>query len=267
MPHLALPTGVNLFYFEAGRGDPVLLLPGLTNDYTVFAPQLGRLSQCCRAIAPDFRGTGQTRDDGRPFTLADLADDMVALLDALDLPSAHVVGLSLGGAVAQVLALRRPERVKSLALLATWARTTGHLAAVLASWQSARQHQGTEAFRHTAIPWVFSRRAFDAPGLIDAVVRRAAAYRFAQTAEDLARQVEAARPHDVLDRLPDFAVPTLVVAGSDDLLLPPASAREMASRIPQARYVEIPGGAHAFAGELPDPTNDLLVRWLKGQEV
>src|SRR3954469_6169977 len=112
--------GARLHYLDQGKGDPVLWLQGLNAPAAAWSVQLAHFSQSFRGVAPDARGVGQSDAPPGPYTTRLLADDALAVLDALGIEQAHVVGLSLGGAVAQELALARPERVRSIALLSTF---------------------------------------------------------------------------------------------------------------------------------------------------
>src|SRR5262249_1859006 len=115
------PDGARLHVLEQGKGDVVLWLQGLNAPAAAWAVQLAHFSQTHRTIAPDTRGVGQSDAPPGPYTMRQLAQDAVAVLDAAGVDRAHLVGLSLGGAVAQELALAQPGRVRSLALLSTFA--------------------------------------------------------------------------------------------------------------------------------------------------
>src|SRR5687768_10341378 len=121
MPNVALP-GVDLYYADDGQGPPIVWLQGLGADHAAWTAQVFAFQSQFRCLRPDTRATGRTRDDGGPFTTADLARDIVALLDHLGIDAAHVVGLSFGGAIAQSVAIDFPDRVRRLVLAATFAR-------------------------------------------------------------------------------------------------------------------------------------------------
>src|SRR5262245_47997045 len=121
MPWCELPP-INIHYADRGKGDPVLFLNGLSGDHLYWSAQLRAFSRKFRAVAPDNRDVGQTRHPGQPYGVADLAADAAGLLARLNLPPAHVIGLSMGGMIAQELALLAPERVRSLVLVDTLGR-------------------------------------------------------------------------------------------------------------------------------------------------
>src|SRR5205823_13592190 len=194
-----------------------------------------------RSIAPDARGVGASDAPPPPYTTRGMADDALAVLDALGVQRAHVVGLSLGGAVAQEIALAHPERVRSLALLSTFAAQAPRSRALLWAWRAlypvaAGSPALREAWEKQAYAWLFT----DAFWRVEANVR--AALRFAasqppQPVQGFLGQVDAALAHDARDRLPSLRLPALVVHGALDQLASPAGAEELARLIPGAELV------------------------------
>src|SRR5438105_12628721 len=138
--------GSRLHVVERGQGDPVLWLQGLNAPAAAWAVQLAHFAHSHRSIAPDARGVGASDAPPPPYTTRGMADDSLAVLDALGVQRAHVVGLSLGGAVAQELALAHPERVRSLALLSSFAVQAPRSRALLQAWRvvyavAAQRHE------------------------------------------------------------------------------------------------------------------------------
>ncbi len=127
--------GTRLHVLDQGKGDAVLWLQGLNAPAAAWAVQLAHFGQTVRSIAPDGRGVGQSDAPPPPYTTRQLGDDALAVLDAMQVERAHVVGLSLGGAAAQELALAHPERVRSLALLSTFAAQGPRTRALLQAWR------------------------------------------------------------------------------------------------------------------------------------
>ena len=128
MPNVQL-NGVRLYYETSGDGDPLLLVPGFSNGLWIWFKQVEELARRFRVVAFDPRGVARSGGRDEPFTIADLADDVAALLDALDVESAHVLGASFGGFVAQEFALRYPARTRSLVLACTSYGGAGHVCA------------------------------------------------------------------------------------------------------------------------------------------
>lgn len=241
--------GTRLHVVEQGTGDAVLWLQGLNAPAAAWAAQLAHFGQTHRSIAPDARGVGQSEAPQGAYTTRLLADDALAVLDALEVQRAHVVGLSLGGAAAQELALAHPERVRSLSLLATFAAQDPRSRALLQSWRALYPLATTspelrEAWEKQAYAWLFTEKFWRS----EANVR--AALRFARTqpmqpASGFQGQVDAALSHDARDRLSNLAVPTMVIHGALDQLSPAANGEELARLIPGAELLLLPGVGHA----------------------
>lgn len=224
-----------------GDGVPLVLVHGGESDRTQFTAIRAKLGEGIRAISYDQRDSGITVNPPAPYTLEVLADDLVALLDALGLRSAHLLGTSFGGAVAMHSALRHPERVASLILVAT-----------------TPSFAMTGSATDELLDMSHEERAKAAPGYFftpqaQAELRtRPARTLTARTPEQSARRHDAARQHDVRDRLAEITARTLIVHGTDDRLATYAGALLMRQRIPNAELRSIEGGRHGVAVEFAD---------------
>ncbi|MER6948133.1 alpha/beta hydrolase [Nonomuraea sp. NPDC000554] len=227
-------------FIDGGGGVPLVLVHGGESDRTQFATLRARLGAGIRAISYDQRDSGITVNPPAPYTLEVLADDLVALLDALELQSAHLLGTSFGGAVAQHAALRHPERVASLILVATTPSFAMGSEAVDELLNMSHDD------RRTAAADFF----FTPEGQAELHARPQTLT--ARNPEQSARRHDAARQHEVRDRLGEIAVPTLIVHGTADRLAPYAGAVLMEQRIPNAELRSIEGGRHAIAVEFAD---------------
>jgi pimeloyl-ACP methyl ester carboxylesterase len=260
-------NGIRLHYDLAGTGDPVLLIAGLSMPGAMWAPQVKALAPHFRVVTFDNRGVGETDLPPEPvYTMAQLADDAAALLRELKVNRAHVVGVSMGGTIAQELALRHPQLVRSLVLVSAWARADARFVQVIESWTSlASRVPIEERYRHVFFPWVFSPAFFDKKDNVEAAFRGAMAYPHQTKAEAIERQARGivAWNGTRIPRLGAIKAPTLVVAGKDDILTPPDFARALAKLIRRARFMLMPGG-HSLILEQPDTFNRALVRFLKG---
>ncbi|HWE25174.1 MAG TPA: alpha/beta hydrolase [Myxococcales bacterium] len=229
--------------------DVVVWLQGLNAPAAAWAVQLAHFSRTHRCIAPDPRGVGKSDAPPGPYSTAQMADDVRRILDACGVERAHLVGLSLGGAVAQEVALAHPSRVRSIALLASFARQSARSRALMESWRTlyplAAQSQAfRDAWEKQAYAWLFT----DAYWRNDAAMR--AALRFAATqplqpVDGFLGQIDAALAHDSVARLPSLRVRTLIVHGALDQLAAPAGAEEMARLIPGAELLVLPEVGHA----------------------
>jgi 3-oxoadipate enol-lactonase len=236
-------SGTDLYYDERGQGTPILWLQGLGADHTAWSPQLAHFSSHFRCLAPDNRGAGRTASGG-PFTLRTLAEDAAALLAAraVDEP-AHVVGLSMGASVAMELAHLAPEHVRSLVLVSASATLEPRLRELLLAWRDIYPRVLPGVFQRQANTWLFSWRFFERPTAVANVIRYAE--RAAVPPEWFVAQVDAAAAHDAHAWLPELHVPSLVLTGEEDAMVPPRLGRILAERLPGARFVVIPQAGHS----------------------
>lgn len=261
---ITAPDGARLHVVEQGRGDPVLWLQGLNAPAAAWAVQLAHFGQTHRSLAPDARGVGQSDAPPGPYTTRQLAQDALAVLDAAQIGRAHVVGLSLGGAVAQELALAHPRRVRSLALLSTFAAQSPRGRALLEAWRAlypaiCADPQLRRPWELQAYAWLFTDRFWRSDANVRAALRFAATQP-QQTPQGFIGQVDAALSHDTRDRLGHLDVPTLVLHGELDQLSPKANAEELARLIPGAEIEILPDVGHAVNLERQRETHDRLRR-------
>jgi pimeloyl-ACP methyl ester carboxylesterase len=261
-----------------GRIDPgtarpvVLLIQGVGVIGAGWGPQIDGLGQRFDLISFDNRGIGASSTTGGALTIETMAADAVAILDAQGVERAHIVGHSMGGVIAQALALARPDRVKSLALLCTFARgrqATALSASMLVT--ALRTRIGTRRMRRLAFLELVMP-----PGALEVQDRDALAERLGRLfGHDLAdqppivmRQLRAMGRYDAFDRLALLAgIPTLVVSAQDDRIARPTFGRALAAAIPDARFVEIPGAGHGVTIQCADDINALLRQHLTDAEL
>jgi pimeloyl-ACP methyl ester carboxylesterase len=262
----AILNGIRLRYEIAGNGDPVLLIAGLSMPGVMWTPQVKALAPHFRVITFDNRGVGETDLPPEPvYTMAQLADDAAALLRELKVTRAHVVGFSMGGTIAQELALRHPQLVRSLVLVSTWAKADARFIQVVEAWMSlASLVPIEERYRHVFFPWVFSPAFFEKKDNVEMAFRGALAYPHQTKAEAIERQARGilAWNGTRVPRLGSIKAPTLVVGGKDDIVTPPDFARALAKLIRRARLNVVAGG-HSLILEQADTFNRALVRFLK----
>lgn len=265
MPTIAA-NGIDIHYIAAGHGSPVVLLAGYGGDHLSWGLQFPAFRARHHTIALDNRGCGRSGAPDVPYTTGLMAADAVAVLDQLGIEAAHVVGLSLGGMIAQEIAIRHPGRVLSLQLHSTAGRSDPYLRSLLDTWRLVRAQLGREMVQQSMALWLFGRRSFaERPDLIDMLMRQATAYPYAPSEVGFARQGEAVTTHDALDRLAAVTCPTLITAGEDDALLPPRFARELLERIPHADLHIVPEGGHMWCWEQPGAFNELALDFIAKQ--
>jgi len=265
MPYAAL-NGIRIHYETYGQGDPVLLINGLSAPAANFLYQVRDLSPHYQIITVDNRGVGETGvAEGDVYPTARLADDAAGLLRHLGIPRAHVLGTSMGGTIAQELALRQPELVRSLVLACTWVRGDGRFLHTPRSWVAlCRKVSVEERFREVLYPWVYTPAFLELPGAVEEALKRALAYPYQTAPEGIERQAAGlfAWNGTRVKDLKKIRVPTLVLVGRDDILTPPAFSRDLARLIPKARLKVIPG-AHAFFIEEATAFNRAVLGFLR----
>ena len=257
-------TGARIDYASQGNGPAVLLIQGVGVIGEGWRPQVDGLSDRFRLLTFDNRGIGASKIlSGDPLSIEGMAADAWAVIDAAGVDRVHVVGHSMGGVIAQEVALAAPARVKSLSFLCTFAR--GREATTLSAGMivtGLRTRVGTRAMR---------RAAFLSLVLPDTVLATTNGVALAEElaplfGHDLAdqppivmKQLRAMARYDATARLATLAsIPTMVVTGALDRIARPAYGRALATAIPGARYVEVTGGAHGVTIHSANIVNDLL---------
>jgi pimeloyl-ACP methyl ester carboxylesterase len=249
---------LDIWVEQVGEGPDVLLIGGLGDTVESWQFQLDGLADRYRLTAFDNRGAGRTAMPSGPMSVEAMADDSAALLRALEIPSAHVAGFSMGSAIAQQVALRHPDLVRSLVLNSTYARPDALFRAQLEFWRWLPEAAPSErAFFEAFFTWVYTPRAH-ADGAVEQIIEDALAFRHQQSVEAFQAQVDAILGHDAAERLGEIAVPTLVIAGEFDTILPPRFGREVAASIPGARFEVMEEEAHQPFQEIPEEWNALV---------
>lgn len=235
-----------LYFEEAGNGHvPLLLIPGLSTDYSCWAGCYGQWLTDYRLIMPDPRGAGRSEPGDKPFTLADIAEDCAVLLKRLGIARAHVLGHSMGGMIAQEFALAHPQAVESLTLAGTGAYFSGFARRVVLGWARVREKCGLEDFYSDVLTWMVTRSYFEDAGVVTRVLQYFNAYPYPQSDAGFLAQLRALDSFDFRPRLGMLSPRTLLIAGEEDLLFPPAQQRELAGQIDGAVLRLIPGMAHS----------------------
>lgn len=250
---------MTLFTLRRGAGEPLLLIQGLSGHHRLWGePFLGLLERDFDVLAYDHRGIGTSHRADGPFTIADLADDAAEVIAGAGWDAAHVLGISMGGMVAQELALRHPGLVRTLALGCTYA---GPSAGTTDGPGARRVLQAVS----TRDPDLVTRVAFevnasaalhDQPGAYELFRDTSLSVRV--PAPVILMQAQAIAAHDTVARLPSLTVPTLVVHGTADQLLPVGNATHLAALVPGATLELLDGVGHVFWWEQPERSAALI---------
>jgi len=254
---------VRLHYEAFGRRDrpAVLMIQGLGADKHGWDMQRYVLAARYRVIALDNRGAGRSDKPFGQYTLEQMAQDALAVLDAEGVGAAHVVGASMGGAIAQIIALGHPERVRSLTLACTACRNHPWRRELLESWAAHATERGMGAMSREAARWVIGPRSFrrlvPAIGWLGPLAMSRSSHAFvAQVKAILATDDSAA------EQLGSVSVPSLVMVGNQDILTPRGDSEELAERLGDAELVVISGAAHGFMVEHATTFNRVLLEFL-----
>jgi 3-oxoadipate enol-lactonase len=267
---------IELYYEEHGSGDPLLLIMGLAADSQAWMFQIPDFAAKYRTVVFDNRGVGRSAKPSGAYSIHQMADDAEGLLAHLGIERAHVVGVSMGGMIAQELALRHPQRVRSLVLACTYPEpdekveqqrlfTVSQLGGSIGDGGNVQIDLSTinpMMFMQQLLPTVFNQDFImrELPKLMQ-IFSGALQYGF--SLEAILGQVSAVMGHRSRDRLHQIGVPTMVITGDADLLISPANSDVLAAEIPGARLVKVPGGSHGFNFETPDVFNREVLGFLE----
>jgi len=254
MPTIELATGPTLNYVRRGEGEPMLLIQGMSGNHLAWGePFLSDLERDFDVVAYDHRGVGRSSAVTDPFTITELADDAAALIAALGWESAHVVGISMGGMVAQELALRHPDRIRTLTLGCTYAGGEGSaLTSSQVSTKLAEAMMAGDPDRAIATAYEVNV----SPGYGADKSAYGTFYEMATALPTpvpvIMLQMQAIAAHNTLDRLHEISAPTLVIHGTVDEMLPYSNAVLIASKVPDAQLETLEGVGHMFWWEQPE---------------
>ncbi len=262
MPAIERPDTARIAWESDGPEDApaVLLVMGLAYPAAMWFRLMPALAEGYRVIRVDNRGAGRTGDvSGAPYTVETMAADCLAVLAAAGVDIAHIVGISMGGLIAQEIALTAPERVRSLCLIATHPGLAHAVMNPQAMAMLTRRGQMTpEEAAEASIPFNY------APGTPRERIEEDWAVRFplAATNEGYLAQVVGSSRWNGYDRIEGITAPTLVVHGELDALVPPENGRLIADRVPGAELVIIPNANHVLMTDQPERVSKVLVEWL-----
>ena len=256
---------LKIYYEIIGQGQPLVMIRGVGSNVDHWYEQVPALSKKYQLLVFDNRGIARSSDPGSTFSTKDMAADTAALMEAAGIRKAHVLGYSMGGMIAQELALAYPERINGLVLVAT---DCGSSLRIKARPEYSRLFTemirlGTTEAKTAAAGCLFAKQTFESrPDIIERYAE--VSLRFPAPQNMLERQWEAITRHDACSRLQNITAPTLVITGSEDVLIPPENSGVLAERIPDARVRVIDGGGHLFVVERSQQFNEAVLGFLDG---
>lgn len=259
-------NGQQLFYEIHGDGPPLVLVMGIGYDSSLWAlQQVPVLSTRFRVVILDNRDVGRSSRAAHPYTIADMADDVAGLLDALEIDRTHLVGLSMGSMIGMEFALRHSDRLDRLVLAGTAAAPARSAVDPIRIWNWVKKNDDSgDAFGGQQLIWLFSSTFLRNREAVRDTVALLRSNPNPVAPEAYDRQAQAYLGFDALDRLGGISSPTLVVVGEQDLLTPPWIAHEVARAIPGARFEVVTGdgSSHVLPLERPDDFNELVIEFL-----
>jgi 3-oxoadipate enol-lactonase len=255
--------GARIYWDEQGSGEPLLLIMGLSYPSYMWHRSRPYLAKRFRTIALDNRGVGQSDAPPGVYSMALMASDAAAVLDAAGAESAHVFGVSMGGMIAQEFALQYPSRVRSLILGCTAAGGAHAVPAEPEALQALLRRDVTpEESKETIIPFIYDaatpRERIDE----DMAIRM----KWYPTAQGYMGQLQGIFGWEAYSRIAQITVPTLVIHGQTDRLVPAANSRLIAEKIPGAKLVLIPNASHIFETDQPATAHHAILEFLAAQQ-
>lgn len=253
---------VDFYYDLQGEGEPVVLISGYAADHESWVPIYDNLVQHHQVLIFDNRGVGETKDNGEAITAELMAKDVMALTTALKLKKPHIVGSSMGGTVAQMIALNYPNEIRKIALLnsaAKWPQATLQACAALLKLRETGVNPALYA--EMLLSWLFGDAFLASSSMRRGFIENVIDTFDAQTFQDQARQYQALVTFDIEGKLSGITADTLIVSGSQDLIAPRRSAELLKKRIPNSRLQNIDCG-HGVVFEKPQELSKVLLGFL-----
>lgn len=250
---------IDINYLVEGEGpETVVLINGLADDLLSWDFQVpALLAAGYRVLRFDNRGIGETDRPSGPYTSRLLADDAKALVDELGITDFHLMGVSMGGMIAEEFALAYPEAVRSLVLACTYAEPDAFCLTMFGMWADLARGLGVPFVMRDVSLWAFTgpffqERPEDAAEFAEAMAS------LDMSLDAYLSQLNVIQTHSATARLGSITIPTLVLAGEEDILIPVRLSRDLQQAIPGSDWKTVPGG-HACLWESPDPFNEALV--------
>lgn len=259
-------NGIKFYYEERGLNEatPILMIMGITASGSVWEPHAAHLEKYFRCIIGDNRGVGLSDKPDEDYTTAQMADDYAGLLDELQIENAHVIGCSMGSTIAQQLAIRHPEKVKSLVLMCPWARCDNATKGIFQHIINCKAKFSPEEFSLYIQLLIYSKASWDDKKIaaeLEEGRKNAHLDQNSQPLHGLKGQAAACINHSVLEKLNSVLQPTLVIGGREDIFTPVWMAEEITEAMPNATLFLYEKAGHAFHFENVNDFNNRITDW------
>ena len=261
MPHAEV-NGQRLYYEVHGEGEPLVIVMGLGGDLLAWARQIPDWSARYRVIAIENRDVGRSSYSDGPYEIADMATDTLAIADELEIGDFHLLGMSMGGAIAQNVALRSPERVRTLTLCVTWGGSGKYGAARSEVLGRLYARMSKEEQVEFLMLLTMSEDFYGSPETVAWLRQMIMDNPHPQRTEGFVRQLDACGRHDVRDRLGELSMPVHVIGAANDQMVPPWKSTELAELIPGAELTMIERGPHLVSIENAEAFNAAVLEFL-----
>jgi 3-oxoadipate enol-lactonase len=254
-------NGIDLFYDIRGRGESLILIAGFDCDSSYWSAVMPALENKYQVIRLDNRGVGQSSAPDSPYSIKQMAGDAFSLLNYLGISKVHVAGHSMGGQIAQELALAHPEKVKSLILLSSWAKGSIKFNSLIETFGDLPKVLDGKIYQKVLLPWMLTEKIYST-GAIAEIINIIENYPFLPTPQGLYHQSRAIIHNETSDRITNIYCPTLVLVGKEDILTPVTFSEQLADGIPNAELVVIEDVGHGFLVESPDAVVKVMLKFL-----
>lgn len=266
MATIETSSGATIYYEEHGSGEPLLCVMGLATDTLGWALQVPTFSERHRTVIFDNRDVGRSSMVTGPYEIADMARDALDLADAIGLESFHLLGVSMGGAIAQEIALAAPDRVRTLTLTSTFARAGAWGRLLSQTWGARVREAPRERHVDELLLLNLSEELFEDPAKVEFARSLMLNNPHPQDPEAFCRQLDASSRHDTLDQLSSLSMPTHVIGGERDILVPVWKSKEIAELIPGAKLTVLEKAPHGLNFERAQEYNELVLAFIAEHE-
>jgi 3-oxoadipate enol-lactonase len=260
---IAEVNGQRLYYELHGEGEPLLCVHGLACDTLAWIPQIQAFSSAHRTVIFDNRDVGQSSTADGHYEIADMARDALALADQLEIDSFHLVGISMGGAIAQEIACRARDRVRTLTLAVTFPAGSTYACRLAEVWANRLEQISFEQHVDELMLLNHSEGFFENPDMVEFIRTAMLNNPHRQSPEAFGRQIAACGRHDTRDRLAGLTMPTHVIGGEYDILVPVWKSREIAESIPGAKLTVLEGAPHGLSLERAEEFNAAVLGFIR----